>query len=469
MFHGLPRYADTEENQFWGTRTPSHWSVRPGLAVLDENRRKNGGLLETQVLSLSYGRVVVKPVEKQRGLVPESYEGYQVLEPGDIVVRPTDLQNDQTSIRVGHVRDRGIITSAYIGLRPRGDWSELYAYQYLTVLDSTKRIYGMGSGLRQQLGWSDLKRMPSLVPPAAEQSAIVKYLAHANSRVDKAIAAKRHVVALLTESRNAVIDALVLGREQTNRATSGAPWLESIPSDWTWRRCRTLTTFISSGSRGWAEFYADEGAMFLQSGNLGRNLELKLAGVQRVRLPNAATEGLRTRVNPNDLLVCITGALTGNVAFVPASWTDEAYVNQHVALVRPNLCEVDPEFLAYALKSRPSQSQFRGSEYGGTKQGLGLDEVKNVEVLLPRTTCDQRKIVELIRDETDSIDFAVARVEREIALLREFRTRLVADVVTGQVDVRAVAAGLPDAPEVEIDLAGESSAELFEVGGGADD
>ena len=90
MFSDLPKYAETTSNSFWSTRTPAHWAVRPGLAVLQENRRKNTGLIETQVLSLSYGQVVVKPIEKQHGLVPDSYEGYQVLEPGDIVVRPTD-------------------------------------------------------------------------------------------------------------------------------------------------------------------------------------------------------------------------------------------------------------------------------------------------------------------------------------------------------------------------------------------
>ena len=109
MFRDLPKYAETTSNSFWSTRTPAHWAVHPGLAVMQENRHKNTGLVETQVLSLSYGQVVVKPLEKQRGLVPDSYEGYQILEPGDIVVRPTDLQNDKTSVRVGHVKDLSLI------------------------------------------------------------------------------------------------------------------------------------------------------------------------------------------------------------------------------------------------------------------------------------------------------------------------------------------------------------------------
>lgn len=442
MFRTLPAYAATRPDEFWAARVPEHWQVLPGMAVVSENKCKNDGLIESQVLSLSFGQVIVKPVEKQRGLVPESYEGYQVLDPGDIVIRPTDLQNDQRSIRVGMVRDRGIITSAYIGLRARQPWSTDYAHAYLVAVDSTKRIYGMGSGLRQQLGWVDLKRMPCLVPPKDEQAAIVKYLAHANSRIDKAIAAKRRLIALLGQSRTAVVDSLVLGRDVQNRRPSPAPWLESVPSGWEWRRCRTLTSFITSGSRGWAEYYADAGPMFLQSGNLGRKLDLKLAQVQRLALPASATEGVRTRVQPRDVLVCITGALTGNVAVIPDDWRDEAYVNQHVALVRPRHVEVDSQFLGHAMKSQPCQFQFKGSEYGGTKQGLGLDEVKNLEVLLP-PLAEQRAIVTAIKVETEAIDSAIRRAEQEVAVLGEFRTRLVADVVTGQVDVRGIADNLP--------------------------
>ncbi|WP_186290535.1 restriction endonuclease subunit S [Gordonia zhaorongruii] len=420
--------------------------MQPGLAVLQENRHKNDGLIESQVLSLSYGKVVVKPVEKQRGLVPDSYEGYQILGPGDIVVRPTDLQNDQTSIRVGHVKDRGIITSAYIGLRPTGAWGDSYAYLYLTVVDSSKRIYGMGSGLRQQLGWSDLKRMPCLVPPAEEQAAIVKYLAHANTRIDNAIAAKRRLIKLLHEQRARITNDLVTGRDKPLQSVSSLPWLESVPEGWEWRRCRTITRFVTSGSRGWAEYYAAQGPIFLQSGNLGRQLNLKLSNLQRVDLPESAAEGVRTRVQPRDLLMCITGALTGNVSMVPADWTAEAYVNQHIALIRPTHDAVDAEFLGLAMKSLPSQIQLRASEYGGTKQGLGLAEVKNLEILMP-PLAEQRTVIARVADHTARLDRAIESNGNEISLLREFRTRLVADVVTGQVDVRAIAATMPDAPE----------------------
>jgi len=105
----------------WIGQIPAHWVVGPGRICIYENEEKNMRLKEKQVLSLSYGRVIVKTEDKLTGLVPESFETYQIVRPGDIIVRGTDLQNDVTSLRTGLAKDRGIITSAYINLRPKAN------------------------------------------------------------------------------------------------------------------------------------------------------------------------------------------------------------------------------------------------------------------------------------------------------------------------------------------------------------
>lgn len=166
-------------------------------AVYREKQIKNIGLVEKTVLSLSYGRIVVRPEEKLRGLVPESFETYQIVDPGDIVVRTTDLQNDQTSLRVGHSRHRGIITSAYMCLESPGFASKEFGYQVLNVHDLLKIIYGYGSGLRQNLDFSHIKQMPVPVPPPEEQAAIVRFLNHADLRIRRAIGAKQKMITLL--------------------------------------------------------------------------------------------------------------------------------------------------------------------------------------------------------------------------------------------------------------------------------
>jgi type I restriction enzyme S subunit len=145
-------------------------------------------------------------------------------------------------------------------------------------------------------------------------------------------------------------------------------------------------------------------------------------------------------------LVCVTGALTGNVAIVDQDLPALAFVNQHVALVRPKSHMVQPRFLAYALHSEVGRTQFKTNEYGGTKQGLGLGDVKSVFIPVPSLE-EQRKVCTHLDREVARFQEAISRLEREIELLREYRTRLVADVVTGKLDVRSAAAHMPCEPE----------------------
>lgn len=414
MFREVPKYAETASNSFWSTRTPAHWAVRPGLAVLQENRRKNTGLTETQVLSLSYGRVVVKPLEKQHGLVPDSYEGYQILAPGDIVVRPTDLQNDQTSVRVGHVYDHGIITSAYIGLRPAGDWDGTYAYQYLRAVDSTKRIYGMGSGLRQQLGWADLKRMPCLVPPIEEQAAIVKYLAHANDRIDKAISAKRRLIALLEEQRDATV-----------RAILSTPSDPKAPSKLvaTGRLCRIETGVEDSGNAdpdGDYPFFV-RGREILRASDYHFDAEAVLTPGDGQGGTGKVFHYYNGKFQAHQR-VYVFSQFSGIIARY-FYWYMTAFFREH-ALAQSNTVTME------SLR-RPVLASFR--------------------VAVPDENA-QRALVERIEAQVVDTAQVVEKTQREISLLREFRTRLVADVVTGQVDVRAIAASLPDTPEQDTDL-----------------
>ncbi len=436
MFRDLTQYAEMTWNSFWSARTPSHWRVQPGLAVLRENRLKNDGLTESQVLSLSYGQVVVKPVEKQRGLVPESYEGYQILDPGDIVVRPTDLQNDQTSIRVGHVKSRGIITSAYIGLHPSGDWGDSYAFQYLTVVDSSKRIYGMGSGLRQQLSWSDLKRMTCLVPPAKEQAAIVKYLAHANTRIDKAITAKRRLISLLEELDRSVENDLAGSISAKTLDSGSIPWLGAMPP--VWKSVPAKRLFLEVDRRSTT---GREGLLSLRM----REGLVDANKFTETPIPPEALVGYKI-VRPGELVMNRMRAAIGLFGVAKTEGlVSPDYSTMTVA------AGVDPDFYLHLFKTDVAMAEFRRRSNGlGTGASgfmrLYYEDFGPISLPLPPAE-EQRRVVRLINSQRHETTPVRSRARREIELLQEFRTRLVADVVTGQVDVRAIAATLPDAPE----------------------
>ena len=213
---------------------------------------------------------------------------------------------------------------------------------------------------------------------------------------------------------------------------SGVPWLGAVPQHWEVKRLKHVTSFVTSGSRGWAEYYSDAGSIFLRIGNLTRDsVNLDLSDIQRVTPPDTS-EGKRTLVQKNDVLVSITADI-GSVAVVDAD-IGEAYVNQHLALTRPT-SEVNPKWLGYCLFADSGKQQFIVSMNGGTKLGLGLDDVNNVSLLFPPLD-EQAAIVAFIESETAQIDTLIAKAEEMSGLLREHRVALIAAAVTGQIDVR---------------------------------
>jgi len=196
----------------WIGEIPEGWEVKPGLVFFKENKRSNKGMKEGTVLSLSYGKVIIKPEEKLVGLVPESFETYQIVEPGDIIVRCTDLQNDQTSLRMGIAKDDGIITSAYINLGALGENLPEYLYSYLHFVDVSKALYKFGSGLRQNLSIADFKRMPILSVPLIEQQKIVEGIGFQSKKIDNAINMQERQIEKLKELKSSLIDAAVTGK-----------------------------------------------------------------------------------------------------------------------------------------------------------------------------------------------------------------------------------------------------------------
>jgi len=196
----------------WLGQIPAHWKVKPLFSVLYERQVSNKTGIETNVLSLSYGKIVKRDVESNLGLLPESFNTYQIVDPGNIILRLTDLQNDKRSLRTGLVRERGIITSAYICLAVKKDDCPEFLEKLLHSYDITKVFYTFGAGVRQTMKFEDLKRIPVLLPPFAEQQAIAAYLDRETARLDGLKARMETLLARLQEYRAALISAAVTGK-----------------------------------------------------------------------------------------------------------------------------------------------------------------------------------------------------------------------------------------------------------------
>ena len=445
MIADLKPYPEYKESGLpWLGQVPRHWALERTKWRFQYRKDLNNCGKHTNILSLTLRGVVNNDPDNPEGLVPKDYRTYQFFAKGDLVFKLIDLENLRTS-RVGLVHEDGIMSSAYVRLTPSQQINIRYFFHQFYDLYSRGIYNQLGAGVRSTLGPSDLLNVEITVPPIDEQEAIVRFLDWAKGRLERAIRAKRKVIALLNEKKQAIIHrAVTEGLDpSTPRKQSGIPWLGEIPQHWGALQVRRVVSIVTSGSRGWAIYYSDDGHIFIQSGNLGRLMSLNLSSIQHVRPPYGA-EGERTRVLENDVLVCITGALTGNVVLVDQKLSKPAFVNQHVALVRSKKDSIQSRFLAYALHSEVGRTQFKTNEYGGTKQGLGLGDVKSVFIPIPPIE-EQQTICAYLDTEAELFKDSISRLEREIALLREYRTRLVADVVTGKLDVREVAARLPEA------------------------
>lgn len=160
----------------WIGDIPKGWKVYALSQLATKVNRKNFDLREQNLLSLSYGKIKRKDIRNNEGLLPASFDGYNIIESGDIVLRLTDLQNDHTSLRVGRATERGMITSAYVTIRPYNPHLSEMLYYALHSYDIKKGFYGMGSGVRQGLNYDEVKTIKVVIPDVGTVSSIVSYL-----------------------------------------------------------------------------------------------------------------------------------------------------------------------------------------------------------------------------------------------------------------------------------------------------
>lgn len=194
----------------WLPEIPEHWNMVKLKALTFEGKNKNKDNLETNVLSLSYGKIIRKK-NINEGLVPADYATYQIVEPNDIILRLTDLQNDHRSLRCGSVKERGIITSAYTCLKMKHGVAE-YFYLLLHSYDIKKVFYSMGGGLRQSMNYSEITKLIVPIPPIEEQHAIVSYITERVAKIDSLVEKLNKEIECIKEYKQRLISDVVTGQ-----------------------------------------------------------------------------------------------------------------------------------------------------------------------------------------------------------------------------------------------------------------
>ena len=428
------RYKDSGVK--WIGEIPGHWGMYKLKYLFKLNKNKNIGNKCNTILSLSYGKIKIKK-DLNEGLTPESYESYQLLSTGDIVIRSTDLQNDHTSLRTGLVKIEGAITSAYIGLKNLDMSlcdSRFYHY-FLHDWDITKAIYNQGKGLRQSLNWDDIKNMLIPVLDISEQTAIANYLDSTTAKIDEAIAQQQKMIDLLNERKQIIINnAVTKGlNPDAPMKDSGVEWIGEIPEHWEIKKLKDVCqAFGRIGFRGYSTtdlVDEGEGCITLSPSNM-RDGKMQYGRCTYLSWEKYE-ESPEIKVFNGDILFVKTGSTYGKSSIVE-DLPLEATINPQLLVFKNFTC--NNMFLANVLQSTAIKTQVEISVIGGTIPTISQQKILNYVFPFP-TEDEQYAIVEYVESKSAPINSAIKAAEKQISLLQERKQIIINDVVTGKVKV----------------------------------
>jgi type I restriction enzyme S subunit len=427
----FPRYpAYKDSGVEWLGEVPEHWPTRRLGYYFAERREK---VSDKDFPPLSVTRDGIVPQLETAAKTDDGDNRKRVCV-GDFVINSRSDRKGSSGLSP-HEGSVSLISTV---LRPREDVHGPFIHHLLRSAPFQEEFYRFGKGIVADLWSTNYSAMSCItlaMPSLEEQRGIATFLDRETAKIDALIAEQQRLIELLQEKRQAVISQAVTKglNPDAPMKDSEVEWLGEVPEHWEVCRVKAVSVFTTSGPRGWSERVGEAGALFVQSGDLTGVMGVNFENCKRVQVGDDA-ETARTKLQDGDLVVCITGAKTGNVA-VCESVPETSYVNQHLCLIRPGE-RVYPRFLGTLLKSFCGQIYFSLAQYG-LKQGLSLEDVREAPVLLPPQD-EQHKIIQWLMDVSSHYLPLEAASRRTISILQERRSALISAAVTGQIDVRGL-------------------------------
>ena len=434
----------------WLGAVPEHWTVKRGKA-----------LFHCVDVRSSTGEEELLTVSSERGVVPrssatvtmfkaESYAGYKLCWPNDLVINSLWAW----ARGLGVARHHGIISSAYGVYRLRPSYTEYSAYVHdlvrSTPFNWELQVRSKGIWIsRLQLTDEAFLGAPFPLPPSQEQAAIVRFLDHADRRIRRYLRAKQKLITLLEEQKQAIIYQAVTGQIDVRTGKpyraykdSRVEWLGEVPETWDVVALRHRYSQCLGKMLDSKRITGDHSVLYL------RNVDIQWDQINVDNLPVmdiSPDEHERFTVKRDDLLVC-EGGEVGRCAL----WSDELTkcgFQKALHRLRPRNTGQDdvPRFMYYVLRAAARSGAFDDGHLS-TIAHLTGDKLRAHRLPFP-TVEEQDSIVGFLDDRLARLDRACIHTLREVECLNEYRTSLIADVVTGKFDVREAAARLPD--EVE--------------------
>ena len=447
MIADLKPYAEYKESGLpWLLHVPSTWKVVRNGSLFGQRNQTEHEALPILEVSLKTGVRVRNFENSTRKQVMSDFGKYKHAARGDVAYNTMRMW--QGAVGVSPVD--GFVSPAYVVARPYPDVEPRFFVALFRTDDYMSEIDNCSRGIvkdRNRLYWDQFKQILSPCPPPAEQAAIVRFLDWANGRLERAIRAKRKVIALLNEQKQAIIHrAVTRGLDPSvSLKPSGIPWLGDIPQAWSLKRFKFLAT-INTGQvdprRAEYRSLVLIAPNHIQSGS-GRLLKQETAreqGADSGKYLVKRGQVIYSKIRPN----------LRKASIAPC----DCLCSADMYPIAPTGGELSTAYLLLLLLSQPFTKFAVDTSMRVAMPKVNREALANCLLWYPGTQ-EQSLILEFLASEGAPLDTAISRLEREIELLREYRTRLVADVVTGKLDVRAAAVRLPD--EVVPDRAGDDT------------
>lgn len=377
------------------------------------------------MLSLSYGKVKRKSIDTVEGLLPESFDGYNIIEKDDIVLRLTDLQNDHTSLRVGLAEERGIITSAYLTIRNRSNFCPKYLYYYLHSFDIAKGFYGMGAGVRQGLNWDGVKWLKILAPSVPEQERIAAFLDAECAEIDAVLEKTRASIEEYKKLKQAVITQAVTKGIRGDRPMkdSGSVWFEEIPCNWVMKRIKYLFHIKKdiAGKEGYTVLSITQKG--IQPKDLSKNEGQIAANYSQYQL-----------LAPGDFAMNHMDLLTG---WVDISKYSGVTSPDYRVFVLDDAEKNDSSYYLYLMQMCYFNRIFYGLGQGVSGMGrwrLQADKFLNFPVVVPPVD-EQKEIVSYLNEKCKQLDTLIRNKQQYLTEIENYKKSLIYEYVTGKKEV----------------------------------
>lgn len=422
----------------WVGEVPQDWEIRTLSQFFSQVKNKNTDLIETNLLSLSYGKIVEKDINTKDGLLPENFEGYNIIESGDIVLRLTDLQNDHKSLRVGLSTQRGIITSAYVTLRKKSkDIDDKFAYYFLHSFDLSKGFYGMGAGVRQGLTFDGLKKMEFVLPSHSEQQKIANFLDEKIMQIDKIIENtklsieefKKYKQSLITEISTKGLNPNVKMKD------THIEWIGSIPAHWEIRKVNSITEkitdFVASGSFESLRnnvIYLDKPDYAV----LVRTVDL--SNSQKKEKVYVSKESYEFLSNSNlfggEIILPNIGASIGKV-FIFEPFYDNSTLGPNSIMVN---MKGNNRYFYYLFLSSLLNQKIKILDNSSAQEKFNKTQFRQLSIVNPPKE-EQDEIAGYLDERCNYIDNIISKKEEIILNLGEYKKSLIYEYVTGKREV----------------------------------